>query len=226
MILNLWDQLAESVDQKWAIAELARKIAPSGAKISPAMWAWVAFLVSSDMCWQTLLIFLYASVIVLSLSRRWWTHPPQLHPLSMLNPSLDSAKGIQMMRTRMRKHLIRFQAMLMIHMALNERTKTKTSFHAHGRLVSSGIMLILNWRSSMMKYATSSQKGIFRMKNLQSMCHIIVFINPSIYCSNRFFTEYLQEDWKMYPSMHSWLSFMGNVTYPPWQEAIHKKCSW
>ena len=29
IILNLWDQLAESVDQKWVIAELARKIAPS-----------------------------------------------------------------------------------------------------------------------------------------------------------------------------------------------------
>ena len=38
------------------------------------------------------------------------------------------------------------------HMALNKemkmRMKTKMSFHTHGRLVSSGIMLILNWRNS------------------------------------------------------------------------------
>ena len=83
-----------------------------------------------------------------------------------------------------------------------------------------------HWRSSVMKYVISSQIGIFRIKNSQSMCHIIVFVNPLIYCFNKFFTKCLQEDWKMYPSTYSWSSFAGNVTYPHWQEGVHKKCSW
>ena len=39
-------KLGESIDHGWGIAELARKIAPSGAEITAAMMARIAFLVS------------------------------------------------------------------------------------------------------------------------------------------------------------------------------------